>query len=108
MELRRRDEQADVVTLRLEFERFPVTRSYTFKSPVSSAHGIYTGARRLLSLEMRGANIRSMKLMLGGLRSGGGIQLSFIGDAERRRKLAAVLETIRSRFGERAIACGMI
>jgi len=191
MKLRQKDKQAGMLTLRLEFERLPaVRRSYTPKSPVSSAHGIYTGARRIFRqmmglLEvrdssfdtvrgsdllrkdglsaysesprtqlprvvpagdvsrggsnngcsdgfprwgwsstpaptkrgesstptptnggMRGAGIKSLGLVLGDLKSGGGIQLSFAGDVERRMRLDAVVETIRARFGERALAYG--
>ncbi|HUV04517.1 MAG TPA: DNA polymerase IV [Armatimonadota bacterium] len=107
MKLRKRSQQASVVAIGLEFEGFPeISRSYTLKTPVSTAHGIYTGARRILSSEMQGARIRAIKLTLSGLESGEGLQLSFIGDTGRRMKLDAVLESIRARFGEHAIASG--
>lgn len=105
--LRKRAEQASTVAVEMEFEGLPaVSRSYTLKTPVSTAHGLYTGARRILWSEMRGAGIRSLRLTLSGLSPGGGIQLSFMGDTERRMKLDAVVESIRARFGEHAIAYG--
>ena len=109
MRLRKRAEQTSTVAVEMEFEGLPaVSRSYTLKTPVSTAHGLYTGARRILWSEMRGAGIRSLRLTLSGLSPGGGIQLSFMGDTERRMKLDAVVESIRARFGEHAIAYGRI
>jgi DNA polymerase-4 len=108
IKLRERNQQAGVVTIRLEFEGFPAAaRSYTFKTPISSTHGIYAGAGRILRQVMQGAGIRSLRLTLNSLDSGGGIQLSFGGDVERRMKLDAVLQSIRARFGEHSITCGV-
>lgn len=52
------------------------------------------------------AAVSSLRLTLSDLQTGSGIQLSLIGDTELRMRLDSVLETIRSRFGDRAIACG--
>ena len=107
MRLRKRDERASTIAVDLEFEGFPaISRSYNLKTPVSSAHGIYIGARRILRSEMQGMGIRAIKLTLSGLESGGGIQLSFAKDAGLRMRLDAVVGDIRARFGEHAIVCG--
>ncbi len=133
MQMRKRDQQAGSLKLLLEYGSASESRFYAFKTPVSSAHDIYIGARRLWSAMARhrfdpGGSTPSgsppcqataqqsdvepshskavcgLKLTLSDLESGSGIQLSLIGDAERRMRLDAVLETIRSRFGDRAIA----
>ena len=133
MQLRKRDQQAGSLKLSLGYGSMTESRFYAFKTPVSSAHGIYTGARRIYHqmvnpqtpppdpLPQREGDcsavpppsegggqgegsVCGLKLTLSDLESGGGIQLSFIGDTERRRRLDSVLETIRSRFGDRAIA----
>ncbi|MBP6963860.1 MAG: DNA polymerase IV [Armatimonadetes bacterium] len=114
MQMRKRGRRAGSLKLSLEHEgSTPVNRFYAFKSPVSSAHGIYIGARRILMEVLSNTSDASclsachgLRLTLSDLESGGGIQLSFMGDTERRMRLDAVLETIRSRFGDRAIACG--
>lgn len=106
--LRERNEQAGVVSLAMEFEGdIAILRSYTFKSPVSSAHEIYSGVARMLSSAMCGRRVKAMEITLSALRSGAGVQLSFDGDAGRRMRLDSVLESIRARFGEKAIACGV-
>lgn len=109
MKLWKRNVQASVISVKLEFEGAPtISSSYILKASTSSAKAIYSSARRIIRSEMHGAPLKSMKLTLSGLRSGGEIQLSFSGDTERRMKLNAVVETIRSRFGEHAIVCGCI
>jgi|GEM_PF-624601 len=129
MQMRKRDQQAGSLKLTIEYEGStssvlsrdctprPESRFYTFKTPASSAHDIYTGARRIYrqvvnpKSEIRDpkssavCRLRSAVLTLSDLHTGSGIQLSLIGDTERRMRLDAVLETIRSRFGENSISC---
>jgi DNA polymerase-4 len=103
MKLRKRNQQAGVVEVRLEFEGYAVRRSYTFKSPACSARGIYAGVRRAAGLEMRGAKVMSARIELGDLSYGDGFQLNLSGETERKMKLHTVLDMIRSRFGENSI-----
>ncbi len=120
VQMLRRDQHAGSLRLAVEYEGSAsnalslgctprhVSRFYAFKTPVSSARGIYVGARRIYHQMVNPqSEIRNLKLVLSDLRTGAGIQLSLMGDTERRMRLDSVLETIRSRFGDRAIACGM-
>ncbi len=111
MRMRKRDQQAGSLKLSLERGSMTESRFYAFKIPVSSAHDIYVGARRIyhqmLNPKPAVCSLQSAVLTLSDLRTGSGIQLSLMGDIERRMRIDSVLETIRSRFGDRAIACGM-
>lgn len=112
MRMWKRDQQAGSLKLVIEYEGSASERRfYTFKTPVSSAHDIYVGARRIYHQMVNSrttvCSLQSAVLTLTDLRIGSGIQLSLIGDTERRMLLDSVLETIRSRFGDRAITCGM-
>jgi DNA polymerase-4 len=105
--LKKRSERAGMITVRMELHRLPtVSRSYTLKTTTSSAHDIYFAADKILRLEIHGAKIKSIRLTLSDLKPGNCIQLSFLGDAERKMKLDAVVDSVRSRFGEHAIVYG--
>ena len=109
VQMRRRDQQAGSLKLVGEYEdASSESRFYAFKTPASSAHDIYIGARRafglMVNLKSEISDLKSIRLVLSDLRTGAGIQLSLMGDTERRMRLDSVLETIRSRFGDRAIA----
>lgn len=105
MRLRKRNQKAREITMKLEFEDLPpIDRTYSPKNLLSSAQSIFAGARRILRSQMQGARLSSVRLTLSGIEHGEGMQLSFMGDAERRYKLDAVLENIRARFGEQSIS----
>lgn len=102
-----RNRKAGMVSLRIRFENGDSTsRSHVPKSAISSAHEIYSAARRILGQEMHGTEVVSIGLTLSDLRAIGGFQLDFLDDPERRMRIQALFGRIHARFGEKALIYG--
>jgi DNA polymerase-4 len=105
--LAERNRKAGMVSLRIGFENGDsVSRSHVPKSAISSAHEIYSAARRILRTEMHGTEVVSIGLTLSDLRAVGGFQLDFLDDPERRMRIQALFGRIHARFGEKALIYG--
>jgi len=109
-ELRKRDELARTITLKLYLSADGpaaariAAATYHLKRSINSPIEIAGAFRRLLYALMRpGMKLSGVGLTLSGLDFGENAQLSLIGDKTLRMERDRVMSAIREKFGERAI-----
>ena len=95
------------VTLKIRLEDFSTfTRSRTLADPVDSSETIRSVTQELFDqFDCRGLKVRLLGVGVSGITDSSGIQLSFFQEEQaEKEKIDKVMDTVREKFGEKAIA----
>jgi DNA polymerase-4 len=102
--VRRAGLQGRTVEIKLRNAKFQtIVRSRTLDSPTQLSEDIYAACLKLLEKHWDSSPVRLVGVSLSQLTGTGQGQLHFPDGRERQRKLAAVTDAIRERFGEESL-----
>lgn len=105
--LKNRNQRTGCVSLELEFEsEMSCCHAYTPKTPTSSTDELHFISNRLFRDLASGAGITAISITAADLKSAQGVQLNLLDDSEQRWRLNSILQSIQSKFGERAVVKG--
>jgi DNA polymerase-4 len=99
--------KASTIALKLRDSNFrTITRQTTLPEPTDLTEPIYRAATQLLRKELKGQRIRLVGVAASNFREKEQLGLFTAPDEPRRHQVAEAADTIRKRFGERAVTPG--